>query len=378
MHLLRYLLGCSVLIAAVTVAAIATEPTIEWSRTLPSTQVEILADVVPTVDSGYAVFGTRTNEDGLAQIMLLKFDAIGDLEWENAYGEADSEFAGSMIVRQDGGYLLAGTRIERWGTSKSTVIHWVSETGELESTEDRPYSDRGDLLNPLVFEPRAGLCTILGSWVSTEGNGIDHFTLGFGGAALRDFPCPGLESKVVTDAVVFGNGSAIFLVNSESFGAANAGSRLISLPPEGGCDWTQPITGTGQALARTSDNHLMIVGQFQGHSYLVKVDDSGQLLWSETYGVNCTNFVFAVEATDDGGAVATGHTFSCETPAGLLIFRVDADGNLLWSKVFGQTFNTGVSIHGTSDGGYIVGAICGPDEYGCNGFRIIKLSPDSE
>ncbi len=384
MNRFRALSVCMLMLLVFSWTGMAAEPSTEWSRTLAGERISSLRDIAPLSDGSYVIFGTKTNLDGISQMVLLKFDGHGDLLWENAYGDGDSEMAWSMLVRQDGGYLLAGTRTELRGASRSTVIYWVSETGALENTVNRPYSDRGDLLYPLIFESREGVFTELSTWVSTEGNGIDYRTTVLSqGVILRDFRCLAFDSSVLTDAIVFEDGSTLFLAYDESsegftVQANDTTSCLISLPKKGSCEWTQPITGVGRAMARTPDNSLIIVGSFQGRSYLAKASTSGELLWTQTYGQDCPNFGLAVEATDDGGAVVTGRMHSCNNTSGAFVFRVDSEGTLLWSRVLGQTFDIGVSIHSTSDSGYILGINCASDGYGCEGVRIIKLAPELE
>jgi Tol biopolymer transport system component len=70
--------------------------------------------------------------------------------------------------------------------------------------------------------------------------------------------------------------------------------------------------------------------------YLVKTDPAGEIVWAKAYGGDDFDRGNAVIQASDGGFVVLGDTESCG--AGhwdMLLLKVDADGNELWSKTFG-------------------------------------------
>jgi hypothetical protein len=82
--------------------------------------------------------------------------------------------------------------------------------------------------------------------------------------------------------------------------------------------------------------------------YVIKVDKSGNLLWSKIFD----NRAAYVSATEDGGCIITGNGDR------MLLLKLDADGNTEWVQFYRYfTFNTSSSVIQTSDGGYLFGDI---------------------
>lgn len=356
-------------------------PGTEWSQTFDGDEFTNIVDVVQTADAGYLIYGTAAGEEGLSQQKLLKLDAVSNTEWENVYGDDGSEAAWSMIQTLSGSYLFAGRCQQPGEATVSVTMYLVTPSGELEWKRSIGSDWNLTEVNPIVLEHHNGIYCVFGTVSTPEGNGVLHHSYGWGGAVFRDFPCPAFETGIITDAILFGDGSIRFVGNGVS--QESEVGLFTFLPSEGGCDWTQQVTepgGHAYGIELASDGSLIILGTTNGtpHTYLAKYDLSGQQLWYATYGNDVRNLGVAVEATEDGGAVVTGNTADFQGLAGILVFRVDADGELVWSKVLGDRFDTGISIHRTSDGGFIIGANCGPEGIGCEGVRIIKLSPDLE
>ncbi|HWY98206.1 MAG TPA: T9SS type A sorting domain-containing protein, partial [Bacteroidia bacterium] len=93
-------------------------------------------------------------------------------------------------------------------------------------------------------------------------------------------------------------------------------------------------------------------GQGGQDIYLVKTDANGALMWSKTYGTSGNELAFGhcLQATSDGGYILTG-------PGGMgkkniFLLKIDASGNVQWSKVYDGSFSHGVRQ--TPDGGYII------------------------
>ncbi len=76
--------------------------------------------------------------------------------------------------------------------------------------------------------------------------------------------------------------------------------------------------------------------------WLFKIDPSGNIIWSKTYGGNGVDLANDLIQTSDGGYLIGGYTnsFSEEVPAPLgesdfLILKTDGEGNVEWQKRFG-------------------------------------------
>jgi hypothetical protein len=101
-----------------------------------------------------------------------------------------------------------------------------------------------------------------------------------------------------------------------------------------------------------------------GEAYLVKVDNSGSIIWGHTYE---GNRIMSLEQTIDGGFIAVGRL-----DQDIWIIKTDANGNQMWSKVIGGTSpEDGYSVKQTPDGGYIV--VGYTDSYGAGYMNIYMI-----
>ncbi|WP_415327643.1 T9SS type A sorting domain-containing protein [Chryseobacterium sp. MMS23-Vi53] len=112
---------------------------------------------------------------------------------------------------------------------------------------------------------------------------------------------------------------------------------------------------TPVSIIQTQDNNFVILGygtvteEFSkgNEAILIKVDQSGNLIWRKNYGGTSAEKMFDIVELQDGSIVAAGQTNSNndDVPAHTFgganawIFKTDASGILVWSKVFGGYTN---------------------------------------
>ncbi|HEY0066217.1 MAG TPA: T9SS type A sorting domain-containing protein [Flavisolibacter sp.] len=127
-----------------------------------------------------------------------------------------------------------------------------------------------------------------------------------------------------------------------------------------GIKWSRPIGGTsvdaGRIVTPTADGGFLIAsetssanGDVSGHHggsdiWIVKMTSSGAIQWQKAFGGSGNEFVRKMIYLPDGGAAIMGITNSVNgditDPRGhgdIWVFRIDASGNLLWSKALGGT-----------------------------------------
>lgn len=113
--------------------------------------------------------------------------------------------------------------------------------------------------------------------------------------------------------------------------------------------------------------------------FLTKVDTSGQIIWSKTYGDSQNSFykagqnpTFYVDTARNHSIILTGifkrqfHTYT-----DLVGALVDSSGNFIWSRCYGNDYfdEFGSICHQASDGGFILG---GYNNYQINNFPPVQ------
>jgi hypothetical protein len=283
--------------------------------------------VIQTSDGGYALCGNSEVSTDPFDMYIVKLDPMGILQWTQKIGGANGEWAKSIIQTADGGYIAAGF------------------TGS--------YGAGGQDMYIVKLSP--------------GGNVLWNKTIG---GTLQDYA---QSIKSTTD------GGFIVAGFTRSFGAGDADIFMVKFDSTGNILWSETVGGTGYDEAihiiQTSDGGYAIAGitnSFGAGSndmYILKLDSSGNVNWNRTFGGTGIDEAYSIIQTTDNGYVAVGETNSFGTGNyDFYAVKLDSSGNLLWSKTVGSTQpEGGESVIETPDGGY---AIAGFQQ------RLIKLGSD--
>ena len=90
-------------------------PGIQWQKCLGATNNDWGYDVIQTQDGGYLTVGTTLSNDGNAtgnhggaNMLVIKLDSGGNVQWHNCYGGTSDEEAFSVSQTNDGSYIVTG------------------------------------------------------------------------------------------------------------------------------------------------------------------------------------------------------------------------------------------------------------------------------
>jgi len=134
-------------------------------------------------------------------------------------------------------------------------------------------------------------------------------------------------------------------------------------------EWARTFGGSGNdygySVQLTGDGGYIVAGYTtpMGSSHtdllLVKVSASGDTLWSRTYGGALHEVGYSARQTGDGGYIITGYTDSYGGANGnLWLIKTDATGDTAWTRVFGgDATEIGHSVLQTQDGGYVMAGL---------------------
>ena len=117
------------------------------------------------------------------------------------------------------------------------------------------------------------------------------------------------------------------------------------------------------AMIRSHDDIVFAGTSFAGQAngWIAKADQNGQLLWQKMYGGTRTEALNSIAASPDGGYILAGSSESTDgningfhgsTDAWVL--KLDANGNIVWSKAYGGSqYDDAKTVVATGDG-YLV------------------------
>ncbi len=90
---------------------------IEWQNVFGTNGIDILNEMKQTVDGGYILGGFTYEYVGVTpnftrygahDFYVVKIDALGNFQWHKAYGGTDDDYIESLQQTTDGGYILGG------------------------------------------------------------------------------------------------------------------------------------------------------------------------------------------------------------------------------------------------------------------------------
>lgn len=161
----------------------------------------------------------------------------------------------------------------------------------------------------------------------------------------------------------------------------SANAQLIKTDATGNIQWQKDLGGSqndsAYKIIKTNDGGYMVAcntysndGQITtiNHGlidiWLVKLDNSGNILWSKTYGCADYDGVSGIVQTTDGGYVFAGNSTENNGDVtgnhgmnDLWVVRIDVTGTIIWQKSYGGTeYDFANDIKSTNDGGFI---LCG-------------------
>ncbi|GAA4889676.1 lipoprotein [Flaviramulus aquimarinus] len=331
--------------------------TIDFVKTLGGTKNETGQAIVKTSDGGYAILGHTQSMDGditdksneSFNYWLLKFDQNDTLEWQKNYGGSDDDRGRDIIQTSDNGYAIIG----------------YSKSNDDDVTNNNGAHD---------------------FWVSKldpSGNILWEKNYGFSGADIGNSIIQTKDGGFLLTGV---------LDVSASNGAGNSKSvkSKFSRKHAGGDYWTVKINALGEKqwsryfggtftdtpydAIQTDDNGYLLVGSSDSEDvdiknskgaydfWIVKISETGTLIWEKSFGGSQTDEARAIIKSDDGNYIIVGNTRSDDLDvtnnkgaADLWTIKISPAGEFIWEKSFGgSSFDVAQSISKTQDGGFII------------------------
>jgi hypothetical protein len=139
--------------------------------------------------------------------------------------------------------------------------------------------------------------------------------------------------------------------------------------------------------ATTHDGGYLVAGKVMNPApaledmLCVKLDATGDTLWSRSVNMGVEDLVFSVKETADHGVIMAGYSDTDGNSAvSIAVVKLDSAGNLLWGRTFysGSSSNVARGIDQTPDGGYVItGSIANASPYR-EGLVLMKITADGE
>jgi hypothetical protein len=251
--------------------------------------------IIQDADSGFFILGNKSGFVGNTDVYLLKTDKYGSFVWDKAYGGSEVNWAEDFIRTQDKGFVMTGyITVPENNNDYDIMLLKTDSAGTFKWMKHYGGSD-WDMAHSLVQTPDSGFLMTGETFNGTLGNN-DVFIL-------------------KTDK----NGDSLWM---KTYGGPN--------------------TDVAYDISSCHDGNFILTGSTNsfGHgrfdAYLLKINGSGDTLWSKTYGDTLDDKAFSGIETNNHGFAMTGSTYNFNAMAqDGIIFKADSTGALLWQRVYG-------------------------------------------
>jgi hypothetical protein len=344
-----------------------------WTKSMGGTGNDFAYSIIQISDSGYAIAGCSNSTDGEVfgshgsfDFWIAVLDSTGDTVWAKTYGGSSADKAYAIQQTTDNGFVIAGSA--------------NSNNGDVFGHHGYSYSS-----DFWIIKINSSGDTI---WTKTIGGTDNDCAYSIDQTIDGGYIVAG--STESTDGDVYGNSGDLdyWIVRLNS-----TGDTLWTKTYGGaGDDIAHSVLQTndnGFIVAGYSESDSGYVHNSHGINdyWILKLDVDGDTLWTKTFGGSLHDKGYSIQQTLDGGYVIAGNSFSNDKDVyrnqgsnDYWIVKIDGSGNVVWSKSLGGSdSDEAYCIRQTIDSGFIVAGSARSDDGDVSGnqgeidFWVVKL-----
>ena len=369
----------------------ANVPTIEWQKIIGDNNNAAINSVQQTTDGGYILAGDKKDTQNGLDYWIVKLNSNADIEWEKIYGGSTVDEAKSIQQTIDGGYIVAGYSYstngdvtnnnggnDAWILKLKTNgdIEWQKTYGgsssdyltNIKQTADGGYiavgytgSNDGDVPNNQGY---------FDAWIiKLDANRNLEWSKTFGGT----------NEDWINNTQQTTNGEYLFVggMNSNDGDITNNHGNtdlwVIKLQANGNLAWQKTYGGNNSDAAsciqKTNDGHYIISGSTDSNNgditnshgnkdtWVIKIDDSGNILQQTTVGTSGTEAANSILQTHDNNFLVAGSSQNANSDIkNIFVAALNTNCTLLWQRQIPQENSDTFAkyILETPDCGYLV------------------------
>jgi len=355
-----------------------------WEKTFGSQSSDRVNSVARLDDNSFVIVGsseTGSCEDGGAvEAYVVKIGSDGILQWEKRFGESEKSSEANAVVIVDGNIYIAGSSYDE----KGIWFLKLDQHGEILFSQDFNGTSCNDIIltldNHLLFAgaKKSHEGDMFGDifLIKTSLDGDTIWTKQYGDKEYLE-----RARKVIQNV----DGSFIVLAEYWHVGVDNQQVLILKLDESGDVLWSRYYSSDfdvwGNSIIAEDDGFAIAGGNFTSSSIealIHKYNESGELLWSNKYQLdNNPTFFSEITPTNNGGYIATGTIGGHQIGwADVCLFKLDSNGNVLWKKVYGgEDLDYGVCAIQNRENEIVIFA--DTKSFGAGDFDIWVIKADS-
>ena len=302
------------------------------------------------------------------------------------YGGSKRDKAFGAVALKNGGAMLIGTS-KSFGKRKQMLITKIDKKGKtlFRAIYGEKQNDEGRAIARLSD----GNFIAVGSSQSYSKDGDkDFFVVKIkpDGHKIWQKVFGGDRDEEAFDVVGTGNGGALIVGYTESFGHGNKDIFILFIDKNGKEIWSKFLGGEDDDVANAItvvNDGFYVAGYTESFNavgkdfLLIKYNQKAKMQFLKKFGGDDDDEFKAITPTKDGGCVLAGYTKSFESKhSDIDIIRYSKNGKMLWHKIYGfKSKEWANSITNTKNGGFLVAGTT--KSFGFGNFDFYMLELDS-
>jgi len=301
-------------------------------------------------------------QHGVTDAIIAKLDSLGNQEWVKTFGGDMFESAFNAKQTQDGGYFFVGYTnsfgkglYDFWlvKLNKDGLIDWGKTYGTAKADVGLygEELDDGFILTGYTILPDRSDKDVWLLKTNTEGDSLWSMTYGNDNHQSANY------LQVLSDGG--------FVILGETRGdSTNNDIYIIKTNNVGTLEWEQTIVAPNDDLAyaiKETESGYIVIGTTTSFGagnkdiWVHQLDINGNVMWQQTYGGEALEYGFDIVEVDDG-FVFTGSTSSYGTMFyDLWVVKIDESGTIIWDEIYGGTMiDIGRAMIKNPSGGFTI------------------------
>jgi len=324
---------------------------IVWNKLYGSLGIDYAESIIKTSDGGYVILGrTNSTPLGDYDLFILKTDNDGNQLWNLTLGNLYDDFGYQIVEYPNSDLVILGdqqynsndwaydvylARIDYTGT----ILRWNYTYGTLNSQE----MGRSLLVTNNSHFLVGGVHPPSEFWlIRTDSLGKHLWNKTYGGNNTDRI----FQNNLVLEC---DNGDIIMGGYTISFGSGQSDVWLIRTDLFGNMIWNKTYGGSEldrpQMISECEDGGFIICANTKSYGqgdldlWVIKTDSLGNLIWNITLGGEASDEGRSIMEMDDGGFLISGSTSKFGSGnGGLWVVKLDQSGDLLWETGFGESY----------------------------------------
>ncbi|MCP5097322.1 MAG: hypothetical protein GY943_17390 [Chloroflexi bacterium] len=367
------------------------EKEITFIKTVGGNRRDRGINLIQARDGGYAIVGYTSSPDAMREdVYLVRMDYQGEILWSQIYGGEGRDNGWDLLETEDGGFIIVGFTNSFGAGEMDIYLIRVDVDGNMiwEHTYGGPNSEFGWAL----AQTDDGGYVLAGQTDSFGAGEEDGYLVKVNaqGEELWSQTFGGEQEDRLFSIDLSADSGFVLVGTTRSFGLGERDLYLVKTNNSGELVWSQQYgeagDDVGHAVRQTADNGYIVTGytrSFGASSYdswLLKFDEADHLQWQTFYGGEAEDRTIYGEQTDDGGYIMIGFTKSFDSMAwDLFLVKTDSLGEVSWHQTFGgRADDTGYTVRQTFDLGFVLTGETYSSGEGNGDMYVIKVNQAGE